>query len=486
MSVESLLSNKYKIGSYYSPSFRDLQRAAAFLAAKVESAEDRNVELSAEVEILADKERTASQSAAALSQNLNTQLQASRDAEARSAQESTRAHKSEVVLARLGERLGLAEEDLRVAREREDRLLDELREAREGVAAANIEVANLRAENAQVHTELRLGAAEREELCAHLLATQSQLGTARSELAAESEELRAMRAEAATLRAECADATRALQAAYTTNDELKAMARWARVRVRVGCEPPNEQASSSPVLLCPATPLALSPLALLPASPPPLHVPHAPRGHWDGEERRMFSLCLLPLKPNLTLTLRRSDLRDETSRMAQRERVASADAVNEAEARRSAERAAFALREKMRLAKEESSTLQRRLGECSVLGAQCSALSARRSVLGAPKLSGQFSVLSSQFSGLRSQASGLRSQVSVLSTQCSVLSKGGELGPTEMPQCAAQLLPSASLHPSNGLLPTLTLNLTLTLTLDPTLDPTLSTVSTVSTLNPEA
>lgn len=251
MSVESLLSDKYKIGPFYSPSFRDLQRAAAFLAAKVESAEDLNVKLSAEVESLTDKERTASQSAASLSQDLDAQAQASRNAEARSAQEATRAHDAEVMSVRLGERLGLAEEGLRVAREREDRLLDELREAREGVAAANIEVANLRAENAQAHTELRLGAAEREELCTHLGSMQSQLGTAQSELAAESEGLRAMRAEAATLRAECAEAMRALQAARATNDELTTMARWVRVqpRDRVWCEQPNEQLSSPSISL---------------------------------------------------------------------------------------------------------------------------------------------------------------------------------------------------------------------------------------------
>lgn len=48
--------------------------------------------------------------------------------------------------------------------------------------------------------------------------------------------------------------------------------------------------------------------------------------------------------------------------MAQREKVASAEALNEAHARRSAERAAFALREKLSLVKEENLALQRRLG----------------------------------------------------------------------------------------------------------------------------
>ena len=212
---------------YRTPSFRDLQRTTSFLHAKSEAADERARDFESEVRALREQSRRDAATLAALSQDMESQSAALREAEARAAAEGSRATEAENAAARLHERSGLAEAGLATAERREAWLLEELREARNAVAGARQECSDLRADSASLSTQLKVCAAERDELLAQLAATRSDLAATRSSLDAEGRALDDTRAEAAQLHAQCREAARALGAAREANQALASRAEHA-------------------------------------------------------------------------------------------------------------------------------------------------------------------------------------------------------------------------------------------------------------------
>ena len=192
----------------------------ADLQGKLEDTRAHNENLTSQLESLRSKSRSEAALAGRLMQDVEASASSARVSEAAVSRESAQRREAEIEAATLRQASKTLEERLQQADAREKRLLSELTEAREGVAKARAEVADLRAENGAMGESLRQCQVERSEAQAQLSATQSQLAARSSDLESERTSLAAARSEVNSLKQQCADAARALQAARASNEAL--------------------------------------------------------------------------------------------------------------------------------------------------------------------------------------------------------------------------------------------------------------------------
>jgi chromosome segregation ATPase len=201
-------------------SFRDLQRAASFLGAKAEAAEERSSDLNCEVEGLRERNRRDLAALAVLTQDLESRAAMARELEFSSKQESLRAHNAEVECARLNERLILVEGQLAASEKREVHLLEEINGARENTAQLHAVGSAQRAQSSNLQSRLTELEAEREQMLGEMSSMKHQLDSSYAELTRCSNALQMAREEAAALREQVSEATRALHAARSSNKGL--------------------------------------------------------------------------------------------------------------------------------------------------------------------------------------------------------------------------------------------------------------------------
>ena len=205
---------------FRAPSFRDLQRSCAFLQGRLSDAISANAALSEANESLRAQSKDEATFTGKLSQDVAAAEASARASDAAHERDTMRLQDAAIRNATIGHHAQQLEQRLLEAGSREERLMSELRAAREEVAAARADVADLRAESAGLQQNLRQCEGERDESLAHLAATQSQLSAARRDLSTDRQALSSVRAEAEDLHEQCTNAARALQAARSANAAL--------------------------------------------------------------------------------------------------------------------------------------------------------------------------------------------------------------------------------------------------------------------------
>ena len=126
----------------------------ADLQGKLEDTRAHNENLTSQLESLRSKSRSEAALAGRLMQDVEASASSARVSEAAVSRESAQRREAEIEAATLRQASKTLEERLQQADAREKRLLSELTEAREGVAKARAEVADLRAEKGRHATAL--------------------------------------------------------------------------------------------------------------------------------------------------------------------------------------------------------------------------------------------------------------------------------------------------------------------------------------------
>lgn len=230
---------------FRAPSFRDLQRSAAFLQGRLSDALTANEALNEANEVLRTQAKEEAVFAGRLAQDAAAAEASARSSEAAQQRDATRLQEAAVRNATVGNHAQHLEQRLLEASAREERLLNELRAARDDVSDARSEVADLRGEKATLNQALKQCEAEREEALSRLAATQTQLASTRSDFAAESRALTAVRSEAEDLREQCNNAARALQAARSANVALNEQCRRSEQEASVLASRAQEAAADA-------------------------------------------------------------------------------------------------------------------------------------------------------------------------------------------------------------------------------------------------
>ena len=153
---------------FRTPSFRDLQRECAYLKGRLADAVGLNGSLQRELEILRARSREEAAYTGKLNQEVAASEESARATEAQLSRETTRSREAQLDLASTRQAASQMQERLKEAAAREERLLLELKDSRDGVSAARAEVAELRAVNASLGTELRATQSDLDEVLAQM------------------------------------------------------------------------------------------------------------------------------------------------------------------------------------------------------------------------------------------------------------------------------------------------------------------------------
>lgn len=222
-----------ELAAFRTPSFRDLQKTVAYLKGRLADATLLNGSLQRELEILRSRSREEAAYSGKLNQEVAASEESSRAAEAALARETSRSREAQLSLASKVQQASQQQERLQEAAAREERLLGELKDARDSAEAARSEVAELRAISASLSTELRATQSDKGQAEAQLRATKGQLDATRESLGAEGSALRSTRGEAEQLTQQNAALKHQLGLAKDVGATLEDKLRRAEQEIRI-------------------------------------------------------------------------------------------------------------------------------------------------------------------------------------------------------------------------------------------------------------